>query len=383
MKFSIFLVAGAIPTAVLAAEEHLDVQTCLCSSKASSCHCDNTGKSVQVLPDPVPKCVAARDPKGDGDVPYPNNSCGLAQRDADIECVVSRGRLVKPLTDNRCGLAQERADIECSRRGTEGAVDDRVADSYTVAQKHAIRRMIPRRSEEINYSFGRWIGGTRAAVEENCGVHSTEHERADVNCSDRCGHQGKDCIASRTVEDLPSSSDWCGRSLRLARDCLVSRSPEGDLPGDLCGKRAEHCRVSRGIEHSWCSSAQKRAEHCIVSRGWNGYPWEVCDGADAKCIAAAKRELGYDLEVRRNSEPGNACDYSSRGGRRAVTPPHCMCPVEGGEAGAVVKRCRCGEESRDVATKYHCMCLTGDGDATAPCACNGDVAFLGEVQYEQ
>lgn len=89
------------------------------------------------------------------------------------------------------------------------------------------------------------------------------------------------------------------------------------------------------------------------------------------------------MEVKRESQSADACDYSSRSGRRAVTPPHCMCAVERNEAGVdVVKRCRCGEETKEAAT-YHCMCLTGEGDATAPCACNNDVAFLSEVQYEQ
>ncbi|OAA59364.1 hypothetical protein ISF_06299 [Cordyceps fumosorosea ARSEF 2679] len=368
MKLAI-LFATAIYTIVLAAEEqHLDVRPCACSSATSSCHCQGAEKSVQILLDVVPKCGASHDLESGKIAPYPDDTCGVARRYADVVCIASKNP-EEPFSGEWCGSAQKRADSECSptrRRSAEEASEEtQLADACATAQKGAIACIVSRNPEDP--FTGDWCSSAIDAVHESCGITATKHKRTDYP-PDWCGRRRIDCITARTPED-PFPGDWCGGVMRLVRDCLVSRSPEGDFPGDWCGKRDEHCRVSRRAEKApsaWCSSIQKRADHCRVSRGWEGY------------VTSAKREPTTSAE--------DACDYSSRGGRRAVTPPHCMCPVESDEAAGAdaVRRCRCGgEETRKVATEYHCMCLTGEGNATAPCACTGDVAFLSEVEYEQ
>ncbi len=337
--------------------QHLDIRSCVCSSNKSSCYCKDAEKSVQVLPDAVSKCIAARTWQSSEDTPYPKGSCGVAQRYADIACIVSRD---KPFPGHWCGGAQQRADLECapSKRRAEDANEPLPTDACTAAQHRASGCIVSRIKADDVFP-GHWCGGSIGDVDKHCGVPI--EKRTDGFPGDWCGR--RKCVSAR---DKPLPGNWCGRSLRLARDCLVSRSTENNFSDE------------------WCGGAQKRADHCIVSRGWTGYPWDVCASTDAECIAAAKRELGYEMEVKRDSE-ADACGYASRRGRRAVTPPHCMCAVERDEAGVdAVKRCRCGEETKEAsATQYHCMCLTGEGDATVPCSCNSDVAFLSEVQYEQ
>ncbi|OAA71884.1 hypothetical protein LEL_09119 [Akanthomyces lecanii RCEF 1005] len=387
MKLSTFI-ATAISTATVVAGEHLDVRSCVCSSNKSSCLCEDAKQSVRVLPDAVSKCIASRGWKDGEDTTYSDNSCGVTQKYADIACIVSRDAVGKSFPGDWCGGAQKRADMECSasKRSADNANEPEAKEACTAAQKRAIDCIVSRDPE--GPSPGDWCGGAVDAVEEHCGTPSAGQETVEGFPGDWCGGSlrlARDCISVRSPKEV-FPPDWCGR--KRGKPCIVSRSPKEVFPPDWCGrKRGKICPVSRTSEKryppNWCGGTQKRATQCIVSRGWTGYPWDVCDSTDAECIAAAKRELGYDMEVKHESASADACDYSSRGGRRAVTPPHCMCPVERDEAGVdVVKRCRCGDETKEVAT-YHCMCLTGGGDATAPCACNKDVAFLSKVQYEQ
>ncbi|KAJ6787723.1 hypothetical protein PWT90_03471 [Aphanocladium album] len=407
MKFSI-LVATAITTAVLAAEEHLDIRSCVCSSAKGSCHCDDIVKTVQVLSDVVPSCIAARGWQDTEEPVYADNSCGHARRFADVMC--SRGMPAKPFPTDPCGAVHKFAENECSLR--KRSPDEFYAtETCTTAQKRATMCL---RAVEMDPGHpGDWCGMHLAEVEEHCDI-AMGGKGEDSRPHDPCGRRR--CARERSPE-APRPPDMCGHG-RCAKKRNAA-TPFPPLPHDVCGRRrcaaarsseplcgpslrmARACRRTAekrdaalgvreggdGYPGNMCGHELQRATECVKAQGWLKLPWDVCGSEDEDCVAAAKRDLGYHMEVKRDPvESAAACEFSSRGSRRAVAPPHCMCSVERGESvGDAVKRCRCGgeEDAQEVpGSQYHCMCLTGEGDATAPCSCNSDVAFLSKVQYE-
>lgn len=431
MKFSI-LIATAITTAVLAAEQvsstytkyepqqcqltknaqkQLDVRSCVCSSAKSSCHCEDAAATVQVLPGAESNCVAPRGWQAAEEAsPYADNACGHARRFADVMC--SRSLPQDPWSMNACDRVNALADEQCGL--VARSIDDSFsADECTAAQKRAtmcLRELSPESPLPIDCS------SHMRSVEEHCQISLEARGAAPDSlpppvcgrkrCSKKrgaaldglpppvCG--SKRCIKKRVaaLDALPppvcgskrcskkraTKEQLCGPALRLARDCNHRRLSVGGEPQVI----VESSPATPGLLPVVCGREVQRATECVKARGWEALPWDACDSADEDCKMAAKRELGYDMEMKRDPvESAAACEISSRGGRRAVAPPHCMCSMARGDSGLdVVKRCRCAAEEEINRTQYHCMCATGEGDAMAPCSCNSDVAFLSKVQYE-